>query len=105
MALEERFRKREQKESVGNHNERWPNTDNTSRPSAERRSVGVRGFLTLLRERAAGPPGALTEPDCASRREKERETASSEHSFLSTLRIGPTIDLACPLFYDTPPLG
>lgn len=45
--------------------------------------VGVRGFLTLLTGTAAGPPAALTEPDCASEDAEEARTyAFSQHSFI-----------------------
>lgn len=55
MALEKRFRKREQKESVGNDNERSPRSDNR-RVSSFSASVGVRGFLTLLTDELPDPP-------------------------------------------------
>lgn len=55
MALEKRFRKREQKESVGNDNERSPRSDNR-RVSSFSAGVGVRGFLTLLTDELPDPP-------------------------------------------------
>lgn len=42
----------------------------------QRGGVGVRGFLTLLTDAAAGPPAALTEPDCASEDAEEARTRS-----------------------------
>ena len=83
MALEERFRKREQKESVGNDNERWPNTDNKhSRPSAERRCGCTWLFNASQRTSCRTPRRVNGTRLCVSQREKERERESVLRAFL-----------------------